>query len=156
MSASGPSGCTLVIGYGNPARGDDGLGPAFIERLAAMALPGIEARSDYQLRVEDALEIGRFDRVIFVDAALDESAPYRHHSLDEAAPPMVLDTHQLSPQALMHLARTLFGVTTAASVLAIRGYQFEPFRESLSEQAEQNLNAALDYLLSELQTDMQH
>lgn len=69
---------------------------------------------------------------------------------------MVLDTHQLSPQALMHLARTLFGVTTAASVLAIRGYQFEPFRESLSEQAEQNLNAALDYLLSELQTDMQH
>lgn len=155
MSASGSSGRTLVIGYGNPARGDDGLGPALIERLGALALPGVETRSDYQLRVEDALEIGNFEQVIFVDAALDERSPFHHYSLNGAAPPAVLDTHQLSAQALMHLARTLFGASTAASMLAIRGYQFEPFCESLSERAEQNLKAALDYLVSELQTDLQ-
>ena len=30
-----------LIGYGNPGRCDDGLGPAFAARVAAQNLPGI-------------------------------------------------------------------------------------------------------------------
>jgi hydrogenase maturation protease len=134
----------LVLGFGNPARGDDGIGPAFIERLERMALPGVEARVDYQLCVEDALDIGNFTRVLFVDASVDAAAPYQHYALAEDLRPTRLDTHSLSPEALTHLARTLFGATTAASVIAIRGYRFEPFVEVLSDGARTNLQAALE------------
>ncbi len=136
----------LVLGCGNDARGDDGLGPAFIERLGAAAIPHIDARYDYQLRVEDAMDIGNYQHVIFVDASRDAQAPFEYHSLDTGTSPLSLDTHSTSPQALMQLARTLFGATTPASVLAIRGYEFEPFVEGLSAQASSNLQSALEYL----------
>ena len=32
---------TLVIGVGNPDRGDDGVGPAVASRVAALGLPGV-------------------------------------------------------------------------------------------------------------------
>ena len=54
----------LVLGCGNPARGDDGLGPALIQGIEIAALEGIETRVDYQLCVEDALDIGSFTEVI--------------------------------------------------------------------------------------------
>jgi len=60
---------------------------------------------------------------------------------------MTLDTHSVSPEAMMFLARTLFGATTTASVLAIRGYEFEPFVESLSSAAEENLEQAFRHLV---------
>lgn len=136
----------LVLGYGNPARGDDGLGPALIEQLEALPLEGLETRVDYQLCVEDAMDIGDFNRVIFVDASMNVAPPYLHYTLPESVTPTALDTHSISPEALVFLARTLFGATSDASILAIRGYQFEPFSESISTEAMQNLNAAFRYL----------
>ena len=50
-------GTTLLIGYGNPGRGDDGLGPAFARRIAARGLPGVTVEIDYQLTVDHALMI---------------------------------------------------------------------------------------------------
>ena len=62
-----PSG-TLILGWGNPGRLDDGLGPAFVEILQTLDLPGVEVDSDYQLQIEDAAEVASFQRVVFVDA----------------------------------------------------------------------------------------
>ena len=52
---------TLVLGFGNPGRLDDGLGPAVVEALRAYELPGVTMDADYQLRVEDAAEIAGYD-----------------------------------------------------------------------------------------------
>ena len=143
-----------MLGYGNPARGDDGLGPALVERIGSLALEGVETRVDYQLCVEDAMDIGRFDQVIFVDASLDATPPYLHYRLAETLAPTTLDTHSVSPEALIHLARTLFGATSSASILAIRGYDFTTFSERLSPAARRNLNVALDYLIKGLGGDV--
>ncbi len=142
---------SLILGYGNPARGDDGLGPALIERLSALDLHGVQTRSDYQLRVEDALDLGAFSRVVFVDAAVSGSAPFDFFELPESAVKR-LDTHSVSPGALMFLARELFGANTQAFVLAIRGYAFAPFTEGLSQQALDNLDRALGHLSTLLNT----
>ncbi len=141
---------TLVLGYGNPARGDDGLGPALIKRLAQLELNQIETRLDYQLRVEDALDIGDFCKIIFIDASKNANPPFEYQQLDENQPPADLNTHSISPRALIYLARTLFKATTPAYIMAIRGYHFEPFDERLSAQAHKNLNLAVQYLLSEI------
>ena len=44
----------LLIGYGNPGRLDDGLGPALAAAVEKLAIPGVTVDADYQLNVEDA------------------------------------------------------------------------------------------------------
>ncbi|MCC7218819.1 MAG: hydrogenase maturation protease, partial [Burkholderiales bacterium] len=58
----------LVIGIGNPSRGDDALGPLLVERIEAMDLPGVECLTDFQLQVEHALDLVGREQVVFVDA----------------------------------------------------------------------------------------
>ena len=47
----------LVFGWGNPSRGDDALGPLFVDAVEAMKLPGVECLTDFQLQVEHALDL---------------------------------------------------------------------------------------------------
>ncbi len=142
---------SLILGYGNPARGDDGLGPALVEHLSSLGMDGVETRCDYQLCVEDAMGLGDFSRVVFVDASLNGPAPFDYSALPVTAVKH-LDTHTVSPGALMFLARNLFGASTEAFVMAIRGYQFVPFTETLSRPAERNLEYAARHLIEVLKT----
>ena len=57
----------LVFGWGNPSRGDDALGPLFVERIEALELPGVSCLTDFQLQVEHALDIQDRRQVLFVD-----------------------------------------------------------------------------------------
>ena len=72
---------TLVFGWGNASRGDDALGPLFIERLRALALPGVECLDDYQLQPEHALDLIGRERVLFIDAGLACAAPFEATTL---------------------------------------------------------------------------
>jgi hypothetical protein len=63
-------GLILVIGYGNPGRHDDGLGPAFAELVEKLDLDHVTVEAGYQLTVEDAAIISEHDVVVFVDAAM--------------------------------------------------------------------------------------
>ena len=44
----------LLLGFGNPGRQDDGLGPALVQAIEEMEIPGVRAEADYQLNIEDA------------------------------------------------------------------------------------------------------
>ena len=68
----------FIIGYGNPARGDDGLGPACAEAIEALGLPGVAVQTNYQLQVEDATDIVSHDTVIFIDADADPGATHAY------------------------------------------------------------------------------
>jgi hydrogenase maturation protease len=63
----------LVIGYGNPLREDDGIGPRAAEIVQQSLAPGAaRVLQCQQLTPELALEIEDTSRVIFLDAALDQ------------------------------------------------------------------------------------
>ena len=47
----------LLIGYGNPARVDDGLGPALAKAIEQLGLADITVETGYQLQVEDACQV---------------------------------------------------------------------------------------------------
>jgi hydrogenase maturation protease len=138
---------TLVLGYGNPGRQDDGLGPACAGRIAALALPGVRVEINYQLTVEDALTLGAFARVMFVDAVVDGEAPFAVAPVrpDERC---TIGSHSLSPQAVVTLAHTLYGTQIDARVIGIRGYAFDEFEEALSASAKRNLDQAVAFLQS--------
>ncbi len=149
---SGPARRVLVIGYGNPGRLDDGLGPALAERIEALALPGVTVESDYQLSVEHAEAVARHDIVVFADAhtSIDDPFSFTLAQLDRH---MSFTSHSLAPQAVVSLAQDLFGAATDAYILAIRGHDFNEFGQRLSQAAQENLDAATEFLAGLVTTD---
>jgi len=141
----------LVIGYGNPGRLDDGLGAAFAEALEGMALAGVAVEVDYQLNVEQAAAIAEHRHVVFVDASMNGREPFFFRRLEPVSG-SAFSTHSLAPEALMAMARELFGAEPEGYVLGIRGYTFDGFGESLSPGAVENMRAALRFALPVLET----
>ena len=139
----------LLIGIGNPSRGDDAIGPLIIERLEGQRLPGTELLTDFQLQVEHALDLVGRDEVIFIDAAVSGPEPFSFAPVTPAEDAST-STHTLSPAAVLDaLQRVTEARQPAAYVLAVRGYGFE-LGAPLSEKAAENLEAALRMLISRL------
>jgi hydrogenase maturation protease len=149
---SDSAGRALVIGYGNPGRQDDGLGPALAEALAARGIPGLRVESDYQLTIEDAADVAGCDVVVFADAALSGPEPFSFRPV-EPRRAVGFSSHSVTPEAVLALARDLFGAAARGYVLAVRGYRFDEFGELLSRRAEGNLAAALRFLEARLRDE---
>ena len=132
----------LVLAVGNPSRGDVALGPLAAQRLAELALPGVEVLTDFQLQVEHALDLLGRSAVVFVDAAAGGDAPYELRPLAPAADASHT-SHSLSPAAVLDAYRRLTGAEPPpARLLAIRGHEFE-LGAPPSRAASANLRAAL-------------
>jgi hydrogenase maturation protease len=139
-----PNGGVLVFAWGNASRGDDALGPLFIERLRALTLPGVECLDDYQLQPEHALDLIGRERVLFVDAGLACAAPFGATPLTPQRDAS-FSSHAMSPAALLQAYVDVQGTAPPpATLLAIRGERFE-LGEPLSEAAQLNLEAALTW-----------
>lgn len=147
MTAEG--GDVLVIGYGNPGRMDDGLGPAVIEALDGLALEGVDVDADYQLIVEDAAEVAAHKVVVFADAAEAGPEPFFFRPVEPKGE-LGFSSHGCEPGQVMALAHELFKADTKGYILGIRGYEFNEFRESLSDRARANLVAATEFLVEVL------
>jgi hydrogenase maturation protease len=137
---------TLILGWGNPGRRDDGLGPALVAAISADRPAGVTVETDYQLQVEDAAEVARYGRVFFVDADRACPAPYSLRRLEASERRMSFSTHSVAPEAILALTRDLFGANPEAWLLGIRGYEFDDFGEGLSVPAQENLQAAVDFV----------
>ena len=139
----------LIIGIGNPSRGDDAIGPCAIERLEALNLPDAELLTDFQLQVEHALDIMGRREVVFIDAAASGAEPFDFSPGNPQADASAT-SHALSPAAVLEaLLRITDAPLPAAFVLAVRGYDFE-LGAPMSAAAARNLEAALDMLVSHL------
>lgn len=136
----------LVFGWGNASRGDDALGPLFIERLRALALPGVECLDDFQLQPEHALDLAGRSRVLFVDASATGAAPFEVTALQPQRDAS-FSSHAMSPAALLQAYVEVHGhAPPPATLLAIRGERFG-LGEPMSEAAKAHLEAALSWAL---------
>ena len=136
----------LILGWGNPGRGDDGLGPALTDLLGERLGDRVRAESGYQLQVEDAAECAAHRQVVFVDADRAGPEPFSCRRLEPSASPLGFSSHSVSPGGLLAITRELFGQQPEAWVVGVRGYHFDDFHEGLSRRARANLAAAADYL----------
>lgn len=138
----------LVYGYGNPGRRDDGLGPELVNILEEWAkkenIAGIAFDSNYQLNIEDAEIISRYDIVIFADASMEEIGDFRLTRLTGESG-VTYTTHAASPGYIVRLCDELFNRRPKAFLLHIKGFEWE-FRDGLSVKARENLNAAANFV----------
>ena len=121
------------------------MGPAFAEQIQALQLPDVSVESNYQLNIEDAELISKFDLVVFADASVDAHEPFDFGPMQPTPPVVGFSSHSIMAESLLGLAGELFDAVPPACAMAIRGYSFNDFGESLSEAAAGNLAAAVAF-----------
>jgi len=126
----------LIVGYGNPLRGDDGVGPEAARRLAAeLHDPDIEILVELQLKPELAELMSRAEIAIFIDARADGRPG--EVRVEEVAPgePEQTFTHQFAPPMLLMTAQILYSKIPRTFLVSIGGENFE-LSEGLSDAVE--------------------
>ena len=102
----------LVVGIGNPSRGDDGIGPLVATRVAELGLPGVEVVA-YDEPLALVEHLAGHDDVVVVDAARTrEGRPGAVHVVRVGSAPLprdavALGSHGLGVAEAVELARAL-------------------------------------------------
>jgi len=136
----------VVIGYGNPSRGDDGLGPALLVRLedwiqAGACACAADVLGDFQLQVEHALDLEDRDLALFLDASVACTEPLDFRRLKPCCDDS-FTSHELSPAAVLQVYRDIHGSDPPPCyLLSLRGFAFE-LGEPIGAQAGRHLEAA--------------
>lgn len=132
----------LIFAIGNESRGDDALAPLLLRSLSGKYPAGqVETLEDYQLQIEHVIDLAGRERVLFVDADVSCDAPF-HFSGISAAHDNSYTSHAMTPFALLHAYRQVYGKhAPEAFLLRVRGHGFE-LGDPLSDKAAANLEAA--------------
>jgi hydrogenase maturation protease len=133
----------LIVGYGNPLRGDDGVGPEAARRLSCKIHdPEAEILTELQLKPELAESMSRAEIAIFIDARTD--AQPGEIRIEEVVPsgPEPAFTHEFAPPLLLKTAQVLYNRTPRTFLVSVGGENFE-LSEGLSEAVQNALPEAL-------------
>jgi hydrogenase maturation protease len=158
---------TLLIGYGNTDREDDGVAwhilcdlsrhfnsvpPQTIEdEFPALNNNTFFLRYMLQLTPELSEEIAQYDRVCFIDThvgIIPENIRQVQLNPEYQPSPM---THHLTPQTCLVLAETLYNKKVEAVLISVRGYNFG-FSQDLSPQTQEASKEALNRILNWLES----
>lgn len=160
---------TLIIGFGNADREDDGAAWHILCGIAArLGLPEPYLLEDgffpagedidlwyvLQLAPEMAEDIARYARVVFVDAHTG-SLPQEIllQTVDET-PPASIFTHHMTPSACMAITRTLYHQNPQALLLSVRGYEFG-YSRALSARTAELVQQAVEMIWGLLETSQE-
>ena len=139
---------TLILGYGNPLRGDDGIGWVAAEQLAKkFSDPGICVLARQQLTPELAADAAQVERLVLIDATQDGIAG--KVGVEKIAPSESTEsafTHQLKPGELLACAHELYGRAPETWLVSVAGASFE-----CSDKLSAPVAAALPAVLSRVE-----
>jgi len=135
----------LVFAIGNESRGDDALGPLLARRLGAELNPRqVEVLEEYQLQVENTLDMAGRELVLFIDAGHGTPAPFAFYAAAFSAM-RGHSTHAVAPEVLLGVYRQVHGEDPPpAFILCVAGASFE-LGEPLSATATSHLEQALAF-----------
>lgn len=134
----------LVIGIGNIGRADDGLGWAFLDKIADDERFDIQYR--YQLQVEDAELISNYKRVWFIDASHDVYPEGYKSGVVKPEAQFSYTSHALPPSAIVQLCHEIYGAFPSTFLLGISGKEWG-LRNGMSEIAKVRLEKAFEHFI---------
>ena len=151
---------TIIIGYGNPDREDDGVAWHLLNKVVAACdcpeadlfssdvipvKPGLDIWFNFQLLPEMADTIADYDRALFIDAHtgnIEEDISY--HTLEPEFQNSPF-THHFTASSCLAVAQSLKGHYPESKMLSVRGFQFA-FSRELSAQTADFVNQAFALL----------
>jgi hydrogenase maturation protease len=150
----GPAAKRLVVGIGNPDRGDDGIGLLIVRQLVGYVAPDvtvIERSGDALALIDDW---AGHDAVILVDAAASGAAPGSIHRIDLLQDELAADlslssTHAFGVVDAIGLARALDKLPDRLIAYAVEGADFNP-GASVSPEVAAAISAVVGRIAAEL------
>lgn len=155
---------TLVLGFGNVDRQDDGAAYWVIQALRRhLQQPPLRPEEtgleDLGRRVDCAFlaQLGPevldvavdYDRLVFVDAHVQPDWEDLRCAPVEPEQPVAMLTHHLTPGLFMALLQALYGCAPDAVVVSLRGHQFD-FGQGLSPGTAALIEPALTEILRQV------
>ncbi len=132
----------LLLGYGNPSRGDDALGVLLLEQLPAACLQAVELLTDFQLQIEHALDLKNRQLVLFADASVANTKPINFSQLQPVYDNSYT-THAMNPAAVMQVYQDIEkAAPPPCFLLTMQAVKFE-LGEGLSDIAIESLQQAV-------------
>jgi hydrogenase maturation protease len=156
---------TLILGYGNPDRQDDGVAwtivkdvanrlgvnpPSIFETLVTSMDGNLTLVVSLQLLPEMSEMISQYERVCFVDAhtgRVPDDLSIEQLGAEFQKSPF---THHLTPQTCLSLSRTLYGKSPMAELVSVRGYKFG-FSNELSVTTRMLAHQAVNHIVNWLE-----
>jgi len=152
---------TLVIGYGNLDRGDDGAAYWTIDSLrhclgqkplgedsTGLEELGADLDSVFLTQISPELSeiLASYDRVIFVDAHVIEGADDLYCTTVSPEYRPSTFTHHLTPDTLLALVKVLHHKEPAGYIVSLRGHNFD-FHRELSAATAAQVKPAVEHIL---------
>jgi len=152
---------TLVLGFGNVYRADDGVAHYVVNALRrhlgqeslgadSTGLEELGAQVDSvflsQLVPELIDTLTAYEQVVFVDAHVRKDVPDLHCVPVPAEGAMSAFTHHMTPSMLLALLKGIYHHEPAAYLVSIRGREFD-FRRGLSARVEALVQPAVECIL---------
>jgi len=163
--AGSPFKRTLILGYGNPDRQDDGVAVHILEMLAKRLELDFDAQLTevedlnapmallfaLQLMPEHAETVAAYERVCFVDAHTG-SVP-NDLNIQTVQPVYQKSplTHHMTPDACLSIVETISGKAPEAILVSVRGYAFQ-FTQELSSPTQALAEEAVECILAWMNT----
>jgi hydrogenase maturation protease len=115
---------TLIIGYGNPLRGDDAVGWHIAQRLTNESEAQVIAC--HGLLPELAAAIAHADEVIFIDADVGKfPGEIQRQTVQHDTKPVRAMLHALTPGQLLATAASVYHRAPEAVIITITGARFD-------------------------------
>jgi hydrogenase maturation protease len=153
---------TLVIGYGNLDRQDDGVAHAIVGALrrrlgqaplgeGETGLERLEGQADSILVLQltpELLDVAlRYDQLVFVDAHVQPDADEVHCTPVEAEYASAAFTHHMTPAMFLALLQALHQHRPAGHTVSVRGHWFD-FERTLSPATQASVQPAVYKILA--------
>lgn len=153
---------TIIVGYGNRDRADDGVAFEVIRelrrRLGAVeleegdtGLDDLNGRNDSifipQLVPEIMETLAEYDRIIFVDAHVGGDMEDISYCRVYPRRSSSSFTHHMMPAAFLAFLKALYRSEPRAFLVSLRGYEFD-FRRTLSCQTEELVRPVVDIIVN--------
>lgn len=133
-----------VIAFGNPQRGDDGIGPYVAGQLDRhiQQMPNVSLCTLPQLDLALLEEVHAADHLIFVDACLEEIKNGLQWSpVEPELNGWAMGSHDLTPRVFLGLLQLLYLRNPTAWVVSVQGRNFD-LGEELSSEARRDAERA--------------
>lgn len=140
---------TLVIGYGNPMRSDDGLGIYLAELLEKQNIPGVEVMTCHQLTPELVEDMIQYKNVILIDAGLSTD-DFKIEKVEKNSLKTLNSSHHVAPSVLLNLTEDLYGKNLSLSLCTLKGENFD-FGSEISDASRKRVNLCLTALKRHIQ-----
>ncbi|HPK53827.1 MAG TPA: hydrogenase maturation protease [Smithellaceae bacterium] len=158
---------TIVVGYGNIDRADDGVAYVLINilrqnlgqkvlsegdtGLEELGLP-VDSIFLSQLMPEIMETLAAYDRIIFVDAHVDAGAGDLNCLKVTPEYGIASFTHHMTPAGILAFLQLLYNRDPASYIVSVRGFDFD-FKRELSSATSGLIRPAVEKILQLLQAD---